>query len=386
MESPSPALTPRKRILMAFDHQKADRIPVFDVANNPELFKEMIGMENPWSDGAPTVLLAKKLGLDAAMVPVRNYTALIPRPEFWTGPSSFKDRFGVGYTVSETSWPLGMPTIEPALDREFLDVIRHAVITNDDFDPIEDAVRAGHTASFDEIAVFAGVRSAFSFLTVSAGLVGVSLLIYEDPDLLHELVEAATDYWTQVGLRAIELGVDALYVANDMGMNGSTLISPTHLREFFLPAFARQCTVWKKAGGRVILHSCGNIEAILPDLAAMGSHGLGGFDGLNNLQSHAGMNIASVKERYGRQWTLIGNVDATTVMTSSRLEDIDEAILSVIQCAGDEGGLILATDHSFHKGIPIENVLHFIERAKTMGRYSSGLSDREKKTCMEGSV
>ena len=427
--------TGRKRILAAFEHRETDRIPVFDVANNPELFLKGIGKENPWSAGAPTVKLAKKLGLDAAMVPVGSYTALIKKERNWIDDTAFLDRFGVKYTVSSSSWPLGIATEEAVLDEKFAENFKtQAVITPADLQPVQEAVREAHTGSGDEIAIFAGSRSAFSHLTISGGLAALSILLYEDPELLHELVNLSTDYWTEVGLRLIETGVDALYIANDMGMNGSTMISPAHLREFFLPAFARQCAVWKKAGGRVILHSCGNIEAILPDLAAMGATmrdgggrpkgksddkssscqsncqelipkefvpgdgggrpkgksddkssscqsncqelipkefvpGAGGIDGLNNLQSHAGMDIASVKERFGDIWTLIGNVDATTVMTSDRKEDIDEAIAAVIRAAGSHGGLILATDHSFHKGIPIENVYHFIEQAKTLGIY-----------------
>ena len=357
-------MTPRERIITAFSHREADRIPVFDVANNPALFAQFLGEENPYSEGVPTVRLARALGLDAAMIPVRSYTGLIPPKEHWNSGSSFIDRFGVEYAVSESSWPLGIAVKERVLDKAFLEDIRKAPIEVEDIQPVVDACEQAHTNDAHEVALFAGLRSAFSFLTISGGLVGVSLLIYEDPDLLHALVEAATDYWTEVGLKLIHAGADALYVANDMGMNGSTLISPTHLREFFLPAFARQCATWKKAGGRVILHSCGNIEAILDDLAEME------IDGLNNLQSHAGMDISSVKTRYGSRWTLIGNVDATTIMTSENPEDIDAAIASVIRTAGSNGGLILATDHSFHKGIPIGNVLHFIAKAKELGRYS----------------
>ena len=103
--------------------------------------------------------------------------------------------------------------------------------------------------------------------------------------------------------------------------------------------------------------------AILEDLSQMA------IDGLNNLQSHAGMDIELVKRCYGKKWTIIGNVDATTVMTSTRKEDIEEAIASVIWTAGWGGGLILATDHSFHKGIPVENVIHFIHKAKELGAY-----------------
>ena len=353
----------RELIRQAFSHTEGERIPVFDVANNPQLFRETLGYDNRWSDGAAAVSCAKELGLDAAMVPAGSYTGLIKREREWEGDTFFRDRFGVGYRVSGTSWPLGIAVDEVPLNLEFAERFpRMAVIRESDIAPVREGIAAAHSNDSDEIALFAGVRSGFSHLTISGGLVALSMLIYEDPDLLHELVRLSTEYWTETGLRLIEAGADALYVANDMGMNGATLISPEHLREFFLPEFFRQCETWKRAGGRVILHSCGNIMAVLPDLAA------GGYiDGINNLQSHAGMDIAAVKRAYGAIWTLIGNVDATTVMTSERREDIDEALVSLIRRAGHGGGLILATDHSFHMGIPTVNVRHFIRQAKFFG-------------------
>ncbi len=356
-------MTGRERVMNTFARQDCDRIPLFDVVNSPDLYSSVLGVENTWSDGDRAAELAKTLGLDAVMVPVSSYTGLMKQENEWIDPHNFTDRFGVGFTITDTSWPLGFAVGEVKLDRDFLEHIRKTVtILETDMKPIEDALAVAHSGDAEEIAVFGGIRSAFSFLSISGGLVALSMLIYEDPELLHDLVDAATEYWTEVGLKMIAKGVDALYVANDMGMNGSTIISPDHLREFFLPAFFRQCRAWKSAGVRVILHSCGNIESILPDLAESGV-----IDGLNNLQSQAGMDITSVKERYGREWTLIGNVDATNVMTSSDTTVIDHAVSEVIAAAADGGGLILATDHSFHQGIPEKNILHFIEQAKLQG-------------------
>lgn len=363
MNKPNSALSGKERVELAFAHKEADRVPVFDVVNNPEVFESLLGDGNHWSDGILNARLSRRLGLDAVMVPAGSYTGLIKREREWPAPDTFRDQFGVLFKVMDSSWPLGVAVEEVKLDRSFADSFKKlAVIRPQDLLPVENALKEAHTAE-DPIAVFAGLRSGFSHLYISGGLVAISLLIYEDPDLLRELVDLSTSYWTEVGLRLIEAGADALYVANDMGMNGATLISPEHLREFFLPAFKEQCAVWKRAGGRVILHSCGNIAAILPDLAEMS------IDGLNNLQSHAGMDIQAVKEAYGKQWTLIGNVDATTVMTSENPADIDAAVIEVLKTAGKDGGFILATDHSFHKGIPFRNVTAFIDSAKRRGIY-----------------
>jgi uroporphyrinogen decarboxylase len=147
-------------------------------------------------------------------------------------------------------------------------------------------------------------------------------------------------------------------------MNGRTLIAPAQLREFFFPSLRKQIAAWKAAGGKVLFHSCGNVDAVLEDLADMG------IDALNNIQVHSGMNLQSVKERIGDRVTIVGNVDATGIMCGTDKDKIREAICQVVETAGADGGLLIATDHSFHEGIPTENVLYFLEQAKLLGRFA----------------
>lgn len=350
--------TGKERIICAFEKKCADRLPVFDVVNKPDLYKKYIGEENYAAEGRKAVRLAKAIGMDAVMVHAAPYTCLIPPKSEWDGKDSFTDRFGIRCKVTETSWPLGMAHDSIEADEDFLEVIKNTEVSEDDVKEIREAVLEAD----GDVAVFGGVRSAFGFLFIALGFENLSIAMYDDPELLKEIIEAADEYWTKVGLAAIEAGCDALYVADDMGMNGSTLIAPEKLREFFFPSLEKQIKAWKEAGGRVLFHSCGNIDALLEDLADMG------IDALTNIQVKAGMDLKSVKERIGDRVTIVGNVDATGVMCQSDKAVIDKAIREVVETAGSDGGLVIATDHSFHEGIPEENVIHFIEAAKVIGK------------------
>lgn len=169
-------------------------------------------------------------------------------------------------------------------------------------------------------------------------------------DLLHE------DNYESHGRPCVRL-------AKLLGMNGRTLISPKQLREFFLPSFRKQIQTWKAAGGRILLHSCGNINEILDDLADIG------IDAINNIRVRAGMDLASAKARIGDRVTIVANVDATGIMCQNDRQLISDAIGQVVDTAGQDGGLIIATDHSFHEGIPTENVLYFLEEARRIGTF-----------------
>ena len=255
---------------------------------------------------------------------------------------------------------MGMVTGHREADEEFLEVLRNAEVTEEDVRQVKEAVEEAG----DEIAVFGSVRGTFGFLFIALGLENMTYAMYDEPELLTQIIEAADAFWTKLGLKLIEAGCTALYVANDMGMNGRTLIAPAQLREFFFPSLRKQIATWKAAGGKVLFHSCGNVDAILEDLADMG------IDALNNIQVHSGMDLKSVKKRIGDRVTIVGNVDATGIMCGSDQTLIDDAIGQVVEVAGYDGGLIIATDHSFHEGIPQENVLYFLEKASQIGRFA----------------
>lgn len=352
-------MTGKERILRAFMHQKGDRLPVFDVVNKPDMYTRLLGQCNDASGGRLCVRLAKKLGMDAVTVHSAPYTCLIPPRDRFDTENTFTDRFGLRFQVTDTSWPLGMLMQHREVDGEFLRVLREAEVTDEDVRQVKEAVEEAG----EEIAVFGSVRGVFGFLFIALGLENMTYAMYDEPELFKEIIDAADAFWTKLGLKLIETGCTALYVANDMGMNGQTLISTEQLEEFFFPSLRRQIAAWKAAGGRVLFHSCGNVDAVLETLADMG------IDAINNIQVRSGMNLASVKQRIGDCVTIVGNVDATGILCGSDKALIADAIRQVVDTAGADGGLIIATDHSFHQGIPEENVLYFIEKAKEIGSF-----------------
>lgn len=350
--------TGKERVLCAFNHQKADRLPVFDIVNKPDMYTDILHQDNRASDGRLTVRLAKALGMDAVTIHSAPYTCLIPPKAQFDTEDTFTDRFGITCKAMPDSWPLGMAVNAQEVSEELLHRIESAEVTDEDVRQ----VKAGIEENGGELAVFGGLRGTFGFLFIMLGLENLSIALYEEPELLMKIVEASDAFWTRVGLKLIEAGCDALYLANDMGMNGSTLIAPEQLRQFFFPSMKKQIETWKRAGGRVLFHSCGNVDAVLEDLADAG------IDALTNLQVRAGMDLASVKRRIGDRVTIVGNVDATGVMCQGDQSLITEAIQRVIQTAGQDGGLMIATDHSFHEAIPTENVKFFLRKAIELGK------------------
>ncbi|OIO88990.1 MAG: hypothetical protein AUK03_15320 [Anaerolineae bacterium CG2_30_64_16] len=196
------------------------------------------------------------------------------------------------------------------------------------------------------------------------GLQQMSYALVDEPALLTDIFRTTAAFWTQAGLRLIATGVDALVVHDDQGSNSGTFFSPTRFRQMVLPHLRQQIVTLRAAGVPIILHSCGNVNAILPDLVETG------IAGLNNLQRGAHMDLQAVKAAYGDRLCLIGNVDASGVMSTGAPDEVTQAVIEAIQIGAPGGGYILATDHSFHEGIPIENVLAFIAAGREHGGYA----------------
>lgn len=357
-------MLPRERFLTALAGGQPDRVPVWDWVNNPAVYRHVLGEAPAGFDGRLAVRLLGTLGLDACWVPVDGFMGLPSARWRWAGSTTYVDEWATGYQVGEGSWPLAF-------------VRQHPVRTPEDWarlprpDP-EAAWRQEYlAAALGETrrepaavpAVVAGVRGPFSSAWMLMGLEQMSYALADYPELLDDIFRVTADFWAIAGLAAFRAGADAIVIHDDQGSNTATFFAPARWRQLVLPHLARQIATLRAAGAPVILHSCGNINAILPDLVATG------INGLNNLQRAARMDLAAVKAAYGPKLCLIGNVDATNLMPAATPAEVEAAVRECLRIASPGGGYILATDHSFHEGIPVENVLAFIEAGHKYGAY-----------------
>ena len=87
----------------------------------------------------------------------------------------------------------------------------------------------------------------------------------------RNLVAAVSEKLLDISKRALEhvLSFDcvkAVWASDDMGFRSGTLIGPNDLREFVLPAHKALAEMAHDAGRPYLLHSCGKLDAIMPDL------------------------------------------------------------------------------------------------------------------------
>ncbi len=351
-------MKPRERFVTALNCGVPDRVPVFDFLFSPRLQKELMGYTTELYDGESQVKLAAKLGLDAQFLPVNGYCGFEEEPH--PQGSRYQDEWGITYV--KDGWPVMVQIEVPVKNREDWKNYR----LPDPAAPhrlkmIRDAVKANEP----EIGIIAGFLGPFTMMYwYFMDLPHLSLAIYDDPDLITQICRAYVQWALDAVRMAYESGgIDAFCLADDWGGTTGLLMSPNHLRTLFVKPFKEIVQGMKSCGLPVIMHNDGDLRAVMDDLVDTG------INGFHPVERAAGMDLKEIKEHYSTRLCPIGNINNKTTMVTGSVEDVRREALECLRIAAPGGGYILATDHSLHDDIPLDNIHAYIEVAKEHGRY-----------------
>jgi uroporphyrinogen decarboxylase len=116
---------------------------------------------------------------------------------------------------------------------------------------------------------------------------------------------------------------------------------------------------------KVMLHSDGMIQKLLPDLIEIG------VDLVHPLEPLPAMDLAGIKQNFGDKLCFLGGIDISHAMPGSLDDVVAEAKLRISQLAPG-GGYILAPSNHLQEDIPPENVAGLYAAAREFGRYPLG--------------
>jgi len=192
-----------------------------------------------------------------------------------------------------------------------------------------------------------------------AGLENVIERMILDEDYINALFSKIKQFPLQAGLKMIDLGVDMIWIGDDVGMQNRMMMSPDTWRKLLKPHLRDLISAYKERNPniKVAYHSCGNIMPIIPDLIEIG------LDVLNPIQPMA-MDPAEVKEKFGNQLCFWGSMCVQQTLPNGTVEDVRNEVQLRVKTLGKNGGLILTPAHNVQADTPIENILAFYEAAK----------------------
>ena len=187
------------------------------------------------------------------------------------------------------------------------------------------------------------------------GYEGLCFLLADDRRLVHNIFERLGLLYetTYSGMARIK-EVGAVVISDDLGFKTQTLISPEDLREFVLPWHKRLAEIIHRNGKPCILHSCGNLSAIMDDLIEEVK-----IDAKHSYED-AILPVVEAKKMYGDKIAISGGFDVDRLCRSSE-EEIRQYVDLLINEVGSSGGHALGSGNSIPDYVPIENYLIMLD-------------------------
>ncbi len=185
-----------------------------------------------------------------------------------------------------------------------------------------------------------------------------------DPDWVRDMA----DTYAQLTIDLMEMlfeeeGLpDGVWFYEDMGFKQRPFMSPRMYREIIQPAHRKTFDYCHSRALPVIVHSCGFVEPLLPDMIDAG------MDCLQVMEVKAGMDPLRIKRQFGERISLCGGFDARNLVANDR-DAIARELRDKIPVLKEGSGYILHSDHSIPETVNYETYRFFVDEGLRLGTY-----------------
>lgn len=185
-----------------------------------------------------------------------------------------------------------------------------------------------------------------------------------DPVGVHVFLDRLTEIHLQNlerFLSAVGNSIDIILFGDDLGMQSGPQISPEMYREFFKP---RHQLMWEKAkelaNVKVMLHCCGGVRELLPDLIDAG------LDTINPVQTTArGMDAEGLKRDFGKEIVFWGGgCDTQQILPNGTPDEVYKHTTEQLEIMSPDGGFVFQQVHNILPGVPPENIIAMFSAVK----------------------
>ena len=264
-------------------------------------------------------------------------------------PNIFEDWFGVHWDRS--------------IDKD-IGVTCNRLVTEDTLDsyqfpdPDDDKYYAGIRRTIDA-AEDTVITGGYGFTTFERAwsLMGMedllAAMIINKP-FVHELLDRITDFNMRVAKNACEMNIDGMRFGDDWGQQTSLIMGPELWREFIKPRIKQLFDYVKSRRKFVMIHSCGNVQEIFPDIIECG------VDIFNPFQPEV-MDVFEMKRLYGNKLSFFGGISTQRTLPFGTPEETAAEVRVLIEKIGSGGGYIASPAHDIPRDARPENVMAMIE-------------------------
>jgi uroporphyrinogen-III decarboxylase len=188
------------------------------------------------------------------------------------------------------------------------------------------------------------------------------MMVYEDRELVDDMLEVSTEHFVKMTKALVEAGVDYIFPADDVAFKTGLFIPPKIFKEMWVPRMARIFEPAVNAGIPVMFHSDGRIDDIVEDLIDMG------LNCLNPLDPY-GIDYRDYKKKYGSRLCLSGNMDIEFPLANGTPEEVDADVKAHMDALKPGYGYVATCSHSIVNYIPHENYIAYVNAIHKYGKY-----------------
>ena len=181
--------------------------------------------------------------------------------------------------------------------------------------------------------------------------------VASEPAFVAEVTARLADFSCAVTAQLAGQGADGIRFDDDWGFQHGLMIHPDHWRRVFKPQYRRIYQAAHDAGLVVMIHSCGNITDILPDLIEIGVQVVHAF------QPEA-MDVAFCRREFGTDLTFWGGLGSQSTIPLGTPDDVRREVRARLDLFHD-GGYILAPAGAVPPEAPVDNIVAIIEMAQS---------------------
>ena len=369
----------RERVALTLAHREADRVPIdyWATAAVTDRLLDRYGL-------ASYEELLAHLGVDFRYIDGPKYIG--PEPAV-RDDGSVEDHWGVprvrvdvgsGGQLGSYREVIDFPLAGAASLAEVRDYPKWPSPDWFDYDCVRDQAAAARDTG--KVVVFMGDRmNRCAQLKPAMYLRGVEQILLDlvlHPDIAEYLFERIAAFYLDYERRTLEAAgdaIDILMTGDDFGTQNGPFLSPDMWRRFLRPGFRAFIDLAKRHGKTVAHHSCGSIQALIPDLIECG------LDILNPLQPDVHhMDHAELKSRFGGRLVFHGSISIQRTLPFGTPDDVRAEVRKRVDTLAPGGGFIFCTAHNIQADTPLENIDALFDAYHTLGRYSPRREDSPK--------
>jgi uroporphyrinogen decarboxylase len=350
-------MKPRERVLTALNHQEADRCPM-QISFTPEFaarleadlqLKGQAG-HNPHG-GGNTYALECLLEEDMLLTSVGWVNGYYQ--DGYQRVESYLDEWGVTWktVVYETRYgqgkytePFGHPLSDDGKLESYRppDPNRPALYT--------EAQRVIQDFKNEYWIVGVTPTTIFECAWALRGFEQLMVDMATDPGRANRVLDFPFYYHKAVTQHLVRLGVDMIWLGDDVGGQQSMLISPKMWRNYLKPRMAELIAGIRAINPsiKIAYHTDGVVYPIIPELIEIG------VDILNPIQPMA-MDPVKLKREYGSQLCFWGSIDLQHTLPFGTPQQVREEVRTRLETIGRDGGLIIGPTHNVQLDTPLEN-------------------------------